>query len=225
MPGHAVGQVLGRRRPLALTAVALSLVNPAAQLFYAVHGTPSQVRAWRPTAGGSSARTLGIESDDAFVRHESWKQSHSDRMVALSAKPYRRQSAARPGSRFRRTSLVPSSTPWRTCMPSLHKSGPLLHRGLEQPLRVNDGARSGWVPVDELLTARFLSRNTSFSSFGALLSASGLSPARFSDLGAQPGSSWDDFIRRSSRFPDWNAMLRDARGEWLMLRLGVIVDA
>lgn len=96
---------------------------------------------------------------------------------------------------------------------------------LEHPAFVEAGkAESCWVPAVELLSSRFLSRHTRFSSLESLLSAGRLTHSQFSDLGEQPNRSWDAFIQRSSRFADWNAMLRDARGEWLMLRMGLIVD-
>ncbi len=87
-----------------------------------------------------------------------------------------------------------------------------------------DSRRAPCVPVDQLLTARFLSRNTAFTSFESLLSASGFSSERFLALDGQPSRFWDHFIRRTSCFADWKAMLRDAQGEWIMLRLGIVVD-
>lgn len=110
-------------------------------------------------------------------------------------------------------------------MSSFGKSVRRILDRLEPPLQAEDNLNWVWVPVDDLLPARFISRNTQFSNFGALLNASGFSPARFSGISERPCASWDDFIRRSSCFADWNAMLRDARGEWLMRRLGIFVDA
>jgi hypothetical protein len=110
-------------------------------------------------------------------------------------------------------------------MASLRKGVLRIVDRLEQPPHVEDRLNSVWVPVDDLLPTRFISRNTKFPNFGALLSASGFSPASFSSIGERPCANWDDFIRRSSCFADWKAMLRDARGEWLMRRLGIFVDA
>ena len=110
-------------------------------------------------------------------------------------------------------------------MPSPLENGPLPQRGLRRSDAA--GVESGpcWIPVEELLTSRFLSRHTSSSSFDTLLGASGLSPERFSTLQVRADSTWEAFIRRVSSFSDWNAMLRDARGEWIMQRPGIAVDA
>jgi len=75
-----------------------------------------------------------------------------------------------------------------------------------------------------LLTPSFLSRYTKFSSFAALLGASGFSVERFSNLEERRDRRWDEFIGRASVFSDWSEMLRNARGEWMMQRLGVFVD-
>ena len=82
---------------------------------------------------------------------------------------------------------------------------------LEQPLHVEDRLNSVLVSVDDLFLTRFITRNTRFPNFGALLRASGFRPATFSSIGEWPCAHWDDFIRQTSCFADWNAMLRDAR--------------
>lgn len=81
------------------------------------------------------------------------------------------------------------------------------------------------IPVDELLTGRFISRHTKFPSFAALLGASGFSAERFANIEGRTDRSWDEFIGRASDFSDWSEMLRDARGEWMMRRLGILVHA
>ncbi len=107
---------------------------------------------------------------------------------------------------------------------SVLRDGLPPRRGSWRPSSAETGSRSCRIPVDELLTSRFLARHTSFSSFAALFAASGLSPEQFSDLEERTDSCWEQFIQRSSGFSGWSAMLREARGEWFMRRLGIVVD-
>jgi hypothetical protein len=80
------------------------------------------------------------------------------------------------------------------------------------------------VSIHDLLTANFIARHTRFSSIDAFLHASGLEPQGLVDLDAHAQSRWDGFVRAVSTFPNWNAMLGTARGEWLLRRLGIAVD-
>ena len=81
------------------------------------------------------------------------------------------------------------------------------------------------IPADELLTVHFLTRHTEFTSFAAFLQASGVSPDNLSDFENRSDNSWEAFIRRDTCFSGWSAMLRDARGEWAIRRLGIVIDA
>lgn len=109
-------------------------------------------------------------------------------------------------------------------MLSLYENGQLRQIRPKLPGSAQGLARQHCIPVDQLLTVRFLSRNTAFKSFESLLNASGFSFERFLQLDEQPSHCWDHFIRRTSCFADWKALLRDAQGEWIMLRLGIVVD-
>ncbi len=64
-----------------------------------------------------------------------------------------------------------------------------------------------------------------FPDFGALLRASAFVPGQVVFLEKTSDDDWEKFIRRVSSFSSWNAMLKDARGEWIMHRLGVCTDA
>ena len=81
------------------------------------------------------------------------------------------------------------------------------------------------VPIGDLLTSSFVSRHSQFQDVDSLLLASGLNPFKLTDLDSQTRQHWDDFTRLSTTFPDWAALLRDARGEWIMRRFGIRVDA
>lgn len=109
-------------------------------------------------------------------------------------------------------------------MPSPPENQPVPLRLLTRPRPAGGASSACRVPVDELLTARFLARHTRFPSFAALLAASGFSVERFSKLEGRKDRSWDDFIRGASDYADWSGMLHDARGEWMLGRLGIVID-
>jgi hypothetical protein len=81
------------------------------------------------------------------------------------------------------------------------------------------------VPIGDLLTSSFVSRHSRFQSVDALLSASGLNPCLLTDLDPHMRRRWDDFTRLTTTFPDWAAMLRAASSEWVIRRIGIIIDA
>ena len=81
------------------------------------------------------------------------------------------------------------------------------------------------VPIEELLTRSFVTRHSRFESVEALLAASGLDPAALVDLDARSRTLWDRFARLATRFPDWDALLREAGAEWLIRRLGIAIEA
>jgi hypothetical protein len=82
-------------------------------------------------------------------------------------------------------------------------------------------ADSCWIAAGDLLTSSFVARHTEYATFDALFHAGGLTAERFANLSRHNDHSWEAFIRKSSCFSDWQSMLREARGEWLMRRLGV----
>lgn len=81
------------------------------------------------------------------------------------------------------------------------------------------------VGIEELLTAEFIARQTQFKSIGAFFNASGLEPQSLVSLDGRTRSRWDTFVRTVSKFPDWEAMLRRARGEWMLRRMGIAIGA
>ena len=85
------------------------------------------------------------------------------------------------------------------------------------------GSTSGSVviPVDELLTPGFIFRHTGFADFSALLRASDFDADQVAGLEASSDGAWESFIRTVSCFSNWGAMLKGARGEWIMHRLGL----
>ena len=110
-------------------------------------------------------------------------------------------------------------------MPRVHANVLQLHHRLQPPdVEKEPGSSAVLIPVDELFTPGFLRRHTLFSDFTALLTASAFSREQFAGLEGHTDDDWEKFIRRVSSFATWNAMLKDARGEWIMHRLGVCTD-
>jgi hypothetical protein len=58
-------------------------------------------------------------------------------------------------------------------------------------------------------------RNTQFSSFEAMLEASGFSVETQEDFEEIPDAPWDDFVHNHTRFLDWESMLDKAFEEWI----------
>ena len=81
------------------------------------------------------------------------------------------------------------------------------------------------VPLQDLLTRSFISRHTRFTSVDELLHAGQLNAARVDGTDARIGGVWDLFIRSISEYHDWDAMVREAGAEWIMRRIGIVIDA
>jgi hypothetical protein len=79
-------------------------------------------------------------------------------------------------------------------------------------------------PIDDLLTSGFVRRHSRFDSLDALLAASGLDPRALAELGGDTRWRWDQFVRRTTTFPDWATMLREASAEWAVRRIGIYID-
>jgi hypothetical protein len=81
------------------------------------------------------------------------------------------------------------------------------------------------VPIEELLPAAFIARHTRLASLSTFLTPSGLAALTQSDLTARATRDWDYYVQSVSDSHDWNSMLRAARGEWILRRLGLAIDA
>ena len=76
----------------------------------------------------------------------------------------------------------------------------------------------------ELLTSSFVARHTRYPDLDHFLQAGGATSQTLHHLDGQPLQDWDVFIRSSTRYADWHAMLREAGAEWLIRRMGIVVD-
>ena len=81
------------------------------------------------------------------------------------------------------------------------------------------------VPIHDLLTNSFVSRHTRFTSIDTLIDAGELNAKWVGESNVHLGSAWNQFIRSVSDYPDWDAMVRDAGAEWLIRRIGIVIDA
>ena len=86
-------------------------------------------------------------------------------------------------------------------------------------------AAPAFVAIDELLPPAFVRRHSGFRDVHHLLAAGQLDPASLVDPDTSTQRRCDDFMRLSTAFPSWAALLREARGEWIMRRLGLVLDA
>ena len=81
------------------------------------------------------------------------------------------------------------------------------------------------VPLQDLLTSSFISRHTRLTSVDELLRAGQLNASRVDGTDARIGNTWDQFVRSISDYQDWDAMVREAGAEWIMRRIGIVIDA
>lgn len=91
--------------------------------------------------------------------------------------------------------------------------------GLETRLQAIDGQHQ--VPLAELLTPEFIQRQTDFTSLEQWIQASGFKIKSAEDFKNIPADQWDEFVARSTKFPDWNTMLQAATKKWVSKRLGL----
>jgi hypothetical protein len=81
------------------------------------------------------------------------------------------------------------------------------------------------VPMGELLTPAFMSSHTRFRTAEVMLSSGGFAAQSDSDFAAIPREHLNAFIRSVSCFPNWDTMLRKARTDWMLRRIGLIFEA
>lgn len=110
-------------------------------------------------------------------------------------------------------------------MRAVHSHPPTSGRDPAPAARADHGADNHLVPIGELFTASFVGRHTRFAYLEDWIAAAGLDPVTLPHLQPQARRNWDGFVRRTTRFPDWTSMLREAGAEWVIRRLGLIIEA
>jgi hypothetical protein len=73
----------------------------------------------------------------------------------------------------------------------------------------------------ELFNASFMRRYTSFDSMEELIEAGGFKVETVDDFKAIPEHKWDEHIARSTRFRNWQEMMKQASAEWAKRQLGI----
>lgn len=79
-------------------------------------------------------------------------------------------------------------------------------------------------PLVELLTPSFLRRHSRFTDLDGMLAAGHAVSDGLTAADPVRVQAWSDFIRGSSSYADWNAMLREAGAEWLIRRIGIVIE-
>lgn len=77
------------------------------------------------------------------------------------------------------------------------------------------------VPISDVMTDAFVSEHSSFSSFSALLQASGFKVESQEDFSAIPDDQWDSFIRDNTSFSNWQEMINSAGAIYARKQLGL----
>lgn len=80
------------------------------------------------------------------------------------------------------------------------------------------------VPIGELLTPAFPCKRTHFSTADAMLRAGGFAVEGGHDFASIPREHLNTFVRSVSPFANWEAMLRAARTQWMLRRMGLIFE-
>ena len=101
----------------------------------------------------------------------------------------------------------------------------ILPSGLSRWSDIDLSSPQHTVPLPDLLTSSFICRHTRFTSVDELLHAGQLNAKWMDGTDARIGSIWDQFIRSVSDYHDWDAMVREAGAEWIMRRIGIVIDA
>lgn len=75
------------------------------------------------------------------------------------------------------------------------------------------------VPLNSLLTAHFMRKNTDFSDFDSFLNADGFGD-KYDDFKAIPDDKLDNHVSSHSNFDSWDEMLNAATKEYISKELG-----
>lgn len=75
------------------------------------------------------------------------------------------------------------------------------------------------IPLNELLSKKFLLKHTKYSTIEEMYNASGLKLEGKEDLSSMP--EWDDFIHSVSKFDNWQEMLDEAVKDITKEKLGI----
>nr|WP_289039540.1 hypothetical protein [uncultured Allobacillus sp.] len=90
-------------------------------------------------------------------------------------------------------------------------------------LQENAGKLNGTheVPLSELFSTSFMSKNTNFSSFETFFAYSSFKVNSEEEFDAIPEKELDTFVSTNTCFNSWNEMHTEAAGEWTIKQLGL----
>lgn len=77
------------------------------------------------------------------------------------------------------------------------------------------------VSFAELFNVSFMRRYTNFDSMEALIEAGGFKVEMADDFKAIPDQEWDKHIAKTTRFANWQEMMKQASAEWAKKQLGL----
>lgn len=77
------------------------------------------------------------------------------------------------------------------------------------------------VAMSEMFPPAFMTRHTDFSSFSAMLNASGFKVETKEDFAAIPNAEWDAFVTSRTRFGSWKEMKDKGVQEYAIKKLGL----
>ena len=77
------------------------------------------------------------------------------------------------------------------------------------------------LPINEVMTDKFVSKHTEFPSFFAMAAGGNFKVSTREEFAAIPDDKWDEFIRSVSEFDTWQSMLAAASKEWALTNLGL----
>lgn len=90
---------------------------------------------------------------------------------------------------------------------------------LSSKMKELDGTHS--VSMDQILNPIFISKHTRFNSLEELFKAGGFEFETEEEFKAIPQEEMDAFIANESKFPDWQAMIKEAGAEWVKSKLAL----
>ncbi|WJI09166.1 hypothetical protein FGU46_03200 [Methanobacterium sp. CWC-01] len=77
------------------------------------------------------------------------------------------------------------------------------------------------VPFKELFNPSFMRKNTQHNSIDEMLDNSGFKIENSKDFEAVDDSEWDEYVRKTTRFENWDEMMSDASKLWVLKQIGL----
>lgn len=95
-------------------------------------------------------------------------------------------------------------------------------RNLQREAKNLDGRHE--VPFDELFSAAFMRRYTTFASIDDMLEQSEWTVESAEDFYAIPDGPWDSYVAKTTQFENWVDMYETAGHEWMEKKVKKALD-